>query len=65
LPLEWPGIVGDGALNRESTVGTNGEGHGDLARRGIVGGEQRTTQEAMRGCPSPPVFSIRPLCYRE
>jgi hypothetical protein len=65
LPLEWPGIVGDGALNRESTVGTNGEGHRGLATRHIVGGGQRIAQEAMRGCPSPPVFSIRPLCYRE
>jgi len=32
-------VVGDGALQREAAVGTNGEGHGGLARRRIVGGD--------------------------
>jgi hypothetical protein len=39
VALKWPSVIRDGALHAEATVGTNGEGHGGLAGRRIVGGE--------------------------
>jgi hypothetical protein len=45
LALEWSSVVCHSALPRGATVGTNPEGHGVLAGRGIVGRATEKRQE--------------------
>src|SRR5437879_2592 len=48
LALEWPSVVDDRTLHRESTVGTNREGHGTLAesRSYCRRGDEQTARRA-------------------
>lgn len=58
LSVEWPRVVGDGALDGKATKGTNREGHGYLAgRRIIVEGLLRKAQELRA--------RVSRLCFRQ